>query len=174
MERLQNRTFGRLTVVRYVRKDKHYNSYWLCVCKCGNEIICTAGRLRSGHTKSCGCYSRQRAKETCVERNKTHGLSKTRLYNIWCNILQRCNNPQNPDYVRWYGSRGITVCDEWRNDFQTFFNWAMNNGYADHLSIDRIDPDGNYEPENCRWATPKQQANNIRNKKKGAKTNVHM
>lgn len=162
MQDLTGNKFHRLTVLGFIRKDRHYNSYWLCRCDCGNETAVTAGRLRSGHTKSCGCYSIEKAKETCIKRNTTHGLSEHRLYNIWCNMKERCFNPNNPDYIKWYGSRGITICDEWKNSFQSFYDWAINNGYSDELSIDRKDVNGNYEPGNCRWATAKEQVKNQR------------
>ena len=116
---------------------------------CGEEFRTQIKGVKNGNTKSCGCYT------------KKHGLTNTRLYNIWVNIKARTLNPKHKNY-KYYGGRGITICEEWKNDFMSFYNWAMSNGYSDELSIDRIDNDGNYCPENCRWTTQTIQTRNQR------------
>ena len=134
---------------------------------CGTEFKTNTYAIIQGKTKSCGCYQKRRTSET----NKTHGLGYTRLYNIWASIKDRTLNI-NTKVFNDYGGRGISICDEWKNDFMSFCNWAMSNGYSDELSIDRIDNDGNYCPENCRWTTSTIQNRNQRiykNNKSGYK-----
>ena len=131
---------------------------WLCCCDCGSSVVVVSGNLRSGNTISCGCVS----KELSIKRNTTHGRCGTRLYTEWLCMKHRCYNQKNKSFV-YYGGRGITVCDEWKNDFQAFYDWAMQNGYTDNLTIDRKDVNGNYEPSNCRWITTQEQMNNKRN-----------
>ncbi|PZO95580.1 MAG: hypothetical protein DI617_03460 [Streptococcus pyogenes] len=121
-----------------------------CQCQCGKLFDVKSDSLLSGRTVSCGCKK--------IKHNKSN---KERLYQTWKNMRQRCNNPNRPDYKR-YGERGITICQEW-DDYSAFRNWAISNGYADNLSIDRIDVNGNYEPSNCRWVDNFIQANNVRN-----------
>ena len=149
---LTGQKFGRLTVIKYAYTKKKA-AYWLCKCDCGKEIIIMANSLLSNKTKSCGCLRK--------DLLKTHSLTKDRLYTTWNNIKQRCYNNKCFNY-KYYGLLNITMCDEWKNDFMSFYNWAMNNGYKEDLSIDRINVNGNYEPINCRWATPKEQARNTR------------
>ena len=114
--------------------------------------------MRNGSTKSCGCLSNELLKK----RNSIHGLCRTRIYSIWDNMIQRCTNPNRNEFVN-YGGRGIKICDEWRQSFRAFYEWAIDNGYDDNLSLDRIDVDGNYCPQNCRWITVAEQGANKRN-----------
>lgn len=131
---------------------------WLCKCDCGKTIIVEGHSLRREKTKSCGCLNNEKRKLNKGVPHK-HGKCKSRLYRIWSCMKRRCN-PTNKEKAKWYSGRGIAVCDEWKNSFQAFYDWAIANGYEDNLSIDRIDVDGNYEPSNCRWANVYQQAVN--------------
>jgi hypothetical protein len=158
---LTGQRFGRLTVISFSKLNKHRQSLWLCRCDCGNEIVTRSMCLVHGKTHSCGCFQ----KEGIVKRNTTHGLTKTRLHRIWWGMKQRCCDKNCRAYIN-YGSRGILICNEWHDDFLTFYNWAVSHGYSDDLSIDRINNDGNYEPSNCRWTTAKEQSNNRRTRKR--------
>lgn len=149
--------FGRLTVVDFDHIDTFGNPYLVCECDCGNTVIVRRGNLSHGTTTSCGCYHWERLRDS----HTTHGLSNDRLYGIWRHMRSRCENINDDRYYR-YGARGIQVCDDWQ-DFEKFYNWAISSGYEPDLTIDRINNDDGYYPDNCRWANSITQANNKNN-----------
>lgn len=154
---LTGQKFGLLKVLG-LEETNTRKTYWKCLCECGNIKTVRSDSLQCGAIRSCGCIKKQQDRIN-LTANHSHKMSKTRLYHIWQNMKSRCSNPNNQDYQR-YGGRGIAVCKEWENSFSEFMKWANKSGYSETLSIDRIDFNGNYEPNNCRWATPKQQSNN--------------
>lgn len=157
-DNLVGQRFGRLTVISKAGAIGTSSMRWNCVCDCGNKTVVYGHFLKSGHTQSCGCL----AFEAIGERSRKHGMVDTRLYSIWHGMKKRCLDANDANYFR-YGGRGICICAEWQSDFKNFADWALNNGYTDELTIDRIDNDGNYCPENCRWVAPSVQCNNKSN-----------
>lgn len=166
--------FGLLKVVEKQegKTDSSKSCYWLCKCECGNVVSRKTSNLKrayKGAVPNCGCLNRKRLKDKSYAMKK-HGMTRTKIFSVWGNMLDRCNNPNNFEY-HLYGGRGIKVCDEWNADFLKFYDWAIKNGYVNEssknrkniLTLDRIDVNGNYEPDNCRWITAKQQIRNRRN-----------
>jgi hypothetical protein len=151
--------YGRLVVIKEADRNKQGGVLWKCRCDCGNVKTIAGNDLQSGKTKSCGCLR----KELIKKRNKTHGHNGERIYRIWRNMKNRCLNKKTPDY-KYYGARGITVCKEWLK-FLPFYEWAMEHGYSDILTIDRRNAYGNYRPSNCSWVTRQEQSHNQRTHK---------
>lgn len=162
--------FNRLTIIKldhikeYIspkRKLKQSQEFYICKCDCGNECIVMKQSLLNNRTKSCGCFRRESFSKIITK----HNMIKTRLYGILKSMKRRCYN-KNFKFFKYYGGRDIVICDEWLNKdngFISFYNWAMDNGYEEDLTIDRINNNGNYEPSNCRWTTQKEQSRNKRN-----------
>ncbi len=148
---------NRLTITNVIKSKI---TLFETICECGNNYQCNAHHVMVNHTKSCGCLLR----EVTAKRCKTHGLVKHPIYRMFNDIKARCSCIKSTSYKN-YGARGISICKEWENDFMLFYNWCLNNGWRKDLQIDRKNNDGNYEPDNCRFITRKENCNNRRNNK---------
>jgi len=162
---LEGKRFNKLVVLNRIENDKYGNARWLCKCDCGNKAKVLGSHLRSNHTKSCGCLQKESFKNI-IHKSK-HNMINTRIYRIWIGMKNRTNEKSKlkEKYYKNYSGRNIGMCKEWKKDFITFYKWSIENGYNDKLTIDRIDVNDNYEPNNCRWITMEEQQNNKRNNK---------
>ena len=156
---LTGQRYGRLVFVRQFKKDNHNRWMWECLCDCGNTTVVLPNNVKNGSISSCGCLK----KDLLHEKLYKHGIPGSHhLYRIWSSMKRRCNSPNTKEYAH-YGGRGIYVCDEWMHDAKAFYDWSMANGWKEGLTLDRIDNDGPYCPDNCRWVTYKIQMNNKSN-----------
>lgn len=163
---LTGQKFGRLTVIKKTSKRENGEIVYKCICDCGNEALVKRSYLTTGGTKSCGCLASEMHSELAKKAFTTNGYScnkkYSRLYRTWNAMIDRCHNNKCHNYKN-YGGRGIKICDEWLNNFKTFYDWAIKNGYQKNLTIERIDVNGNYEPSNCCWITKGEQGYNKTN-----------
>lgn len=166
---LTGQKFGRLTVIERAGTSPHGKATWTCECDCGSMVVVIGNSLLTGNTRSCGCVHNEASAENgrnSRDAVRTHGGHKDRLYHVWSDMKRRCENPRFKQF-KDYGGRGISVCPEWRNNYEAFREWALLNGYdktapVGKCTLDRINVNGNYEPANCRWVDMKAQAQNRR------------